>query len=102
MSFPLVGIDYDEPNPLTYRGVEFRLNDKKYRMETGHPSTDMVAVWLVLGALGWESNMERSSVNHFGMDGGDLVEVDRITDEIMWRGKLVARHWMTQHKELKA
>lgn len=76
----LIGIDYDEPDPSTYRGIVVTYNFPPHREEerfnTGDPSADYLMAGSVihehLGSQVYISG--RSSLDHFVMDGGVLDE----------------------------
>ena len=76
MNVAKISVLYEEFEPETYRGVEFKLGDERAVFNTSNPTVDYLTV---LGVLWLEHGQQtpvitKSSVDHFVMDGGVLDE----------------------------
>ena len=81
MSVPIVHIDYDEPDPSTYRGARMTMlygfGTVGFALDSGNPAQDYSAVSKIAQAIAWATGgvglvMCSSDVDNFIMDGGDL------------------------------
>lgn len=76
--FGSIGIDYDEPDPNTYRAVKIRTRDVKGKQvqtksfASGDANYDYHCAMLWLDVAGCETIMGSSSCDHFQMDGGTI------------------------------
>jgi hypothetical protein len=69
----IVGIDYEEYKPETYKGVFLNEADgTTYRWMTDDSVKDYAAAMEFARGKGWDAIMHFSSVDHFVMDGGIL------------------------------
>jgi hypothetical protein len=77
---PIIRVDYDEPDPNTYRGVTIGHT----LWNSGDPTIDFICAvklaWL-FREDGADFVMCSSSVNHFVMDGGELDDSGDWTEE---------------------
>jgi len=85
-----ISIKYDEGDPATYAGVEYRVDRGKhmYCINTGNPTADYAAAMMVLYTVNGDEAiiMGSSSIDHFVMDGGDL-ETENFSEEQLVQAK---------------
>ena len=105
--FPEIEVDYDEGSLGSYRGVTVRIPGYPHeiRMASGHPATDMVAIWIFLGNIGWSTwtvNSFGDSVVAFIEEGWDLLSLmgQDPPKELKERGWLMVEHYFLTHPEL--
>lgn len=79
-----ISVRYDDSDPATYAGVEYRVDRGKhmYCINTGNPTADYAAAMMVLYTVNGDEAiiMGSSSIDHFVMDGGDL-ETENFSEE---------------------
>lgn len=82
---PKLGIDYDEPDPTTYRSATLEMRGHGLeRFCSGDPTVDLLNAAIVAFHRVGEDGvvLNRSSVVHFAMDGGELNDADPTQDKI--------------------
>ena len=68
----IIGIDYDEPDPTTYRGSTLRIGEGQIQVCGCCPLHDLAGLCAVaIFTLGEDTIYRSSSVDHFLIDGGD-------------------------------
>jgi hypothetical protein len=82
MGLPMIHVDYDEPDPSTYRGVRLSIgNGAELSLHGTSPARDYAAISTVALVISRKVLfvpfvMCSSDVDHFVMDGGILNDED--------------------------
>lgn len=72
-----LSIDYDEPDPRTFRAVTLRADEQKLRLEGAHEEAPYLwVIALVTGAEAGRPAQCSSAIDQYVMDGGTLPEED--------------------------
>jgi len=82
---PHLSIDYDEPDPATYRGIKIRLGGREALISSDppNPTRDFAVAVIWAARTDAPSYMTSSSVDHFVMDGGTLDDSDASVDSFL-------------------
>lgn len=87
-----ISVNYEELKPETYAGFTLKMGDRVETINTGNPTVDYVAIGCIAYTIagGRLPIMQSSSIDHFIMDGGDLLTED-IPEELANRGREAAK-----------
>ena len=89
---------YDDRDPASYAGFIVRTPQREETFNTGNPAHDyLVALFVAFERSHGRPVSESSSIDHFVMDGGTLVDPDDATSEQIDAASEVARLYMRAH-----